>query len=905
MRLVSTADHSTTYRIGILGPTVLSRNNDPIDMKGWGKRPPSLLRLLATSQEGRRPRDEIADLLWPDSAPDAALTNLRGVIHRLRLAAEPGPAPVVLDGGWVRLNPGCSWEVDLVQFDELAGSNDLPSLEKAALLVRGEPLVDDRYEDWAAPIRDRIERQWKAICLRLVNAYRSDRMDERACVWAERLLSHDPCDEAAMHQLLLVLDTLGRRHEAVERFRAFEGQLLAELDVPVAGETKALALQIEQREHAAREQAPTLQTRGPLQLVVLHPSPTDSASSEPAAFVPAGRQTRSRTRIFLAGLPVLAAVVIASLAFKVQSGSGGAAHASRAAFTAVLGWGEHPTTVLSFKSPGAMALDVHGNLYVSDQLAGRIDEISPTGVLLGAITLPAGQTFLPGPIAIDRLGNVYAVDSGNASIRRFTSEGVLNLTYPVSQVDPGGTAPAGLGIDQSGRTYILLQTQGVNNVAVVPSSTGNGPLTQSKRAFTLSSFASPLALTVSPDGKIYVLNGGQFPGVDQFNLAGDLVRAYGAPLLVIRAIDQAGGEVGLSLATSRDGAVFLAVGGSADHRAAAALYRLLPHAPRGTSWWASVHLPHDLITSPADVVLDDQGNLLVSDATGKRIVKLTEDGRLLAIWGVGQKSASTFNAPTGVALDGEGHVFVANAATNEVVKLSQDGKVLAHWGGAGSSTIRLSQPQGIALDGNGDLYVADMGNNRIVKLAPNGTPVAPWGERNNTTSNLNAPSSIAVDRHGNVWTLDTSVGSIREFSAGAKPLSTWPLKTGDGGDYYGGVGVDAAGNVYVTDGLDSGVTKYTSSGTPLHSWGALGVGPREFRAPANITLDRHGNMYIADTGNGRIQELSPSGAVLHVFDVPGIRAGEFGSPVGIAVDTTGNVYVTDTQSNRLDKLVPG
>jgi DNA-binding SARP family transcriptional activator len=237
-----------SFRVQLLGPLALERNNVAIEVGRWQPRVATLFKLLATAPRYRRSRDEIADVLWPEAAPEAGSANLRLLVHRLRLALGGGdPSPILSEHGWVTLNPACGWEVDLPKFEKLTvgAGRDIPSLTAAAELYRGEPLPEDRYEDWAVPIREGAQRKWREVCLRLARFQRARGAQADAASWLERLLESDPLDEEAVQELLSILNDLGRRTEALRRYRQFEQRLTEEMDVPPEPETLAMVAHLE------------------------------------------------------------------------------------------------------------------------------------------------------------------------------------------------------------------------------------------------------------------------------------------------------------------------------------------------------------------------------------------------------------------------------------------------------------------------------------------------------------------------------------------------------------------------------------------------------------------------------------------------------------------------------------
>jgi serine/threonine-protein kinase len=207
----------------------------------------SLFKLLIVSPDRRRHKDEVVDILWPDAGLDAGLSNLRITAHRLRLAlGSQDPPGVLSEQGWVVLNPAYGWDVDIVQFEQLARSAgcEIPALEEALGLFRGEPLAEERYEDWAIPVRNRLQVTWRSVALRLSEGYQSSARHNDAVELLEQVLGNDRLDEEALRQLLEVLYSAGRRVEALRRYQQFEHELAEELGAPPSPETMALVQEL-------------------------------------------------------------------------------------------------------------------------------------------------------------------------------------------------------------------------------------------------------------------------------------------------------------------------------------------------------------------------------------------------------------------------------------------------------------------------------------------------------------------------------------------------------------------------------------------------------------------------------------------------------------------------------------
>jgi DNA-binding beta-propeller fold protein YncE len=75
----------------------------------------------------------------------------------------------------------------------------------------------------------------------------------------------------------------------------------------------------------------------------------------------------------------------------------------------------------SWRQLTGIALDLRGNLYVSNNAESRIEKLSPQGKLLAAWGRPGslpGRFHQPAGIAVDARGGLYVTDSANSRIQK-------------------------------------------------------------------------------------------------------------------------------------------------------------------------------------------------------------------------------------------------------------------------------------------------------------------------------------------------------------------------------------------------------------------------------------------------------------------------------------------------------
>ncbi|HEX7438608.1 MAG TPA: hypothetical protein VF319_00800, partial [Caldimonas sp.] len=134
----------------------------------------------------------------------------------------------------------------------------------------------------------------------------------------------------------------------------------------------------------------------------------------------------------------------------VFTNSSGSVNSNAAMLTVTAG-----IVAAGFNSPRGVAIDSACNVYVADTSNHTIRKITPAGVVttLAGLALnagiadgtgPAARFFSPGGVAVDGAGNVYVADSNNATVRKITPAGVVTtlagLAGNIGSADGTGSA---------------------------------------------------------------------------------------------------------------------------------------------------------------------------------------------------------------------------------------------------------------------------------------------------------------------------------------------------------------------------------------------------------------------------------------------------------------------------------
>jgi tripartite motif-containing protein 71 len=268
-----------------------------------------------------------------------------------------------------------------------------------------------------------------------------------------------------------------------------------------------------------------------------------------------------------------------------------------------------------------LALDGHGNLYLTEMDDGLIYEYTTSGNLVrqwGGIGSDPGQLTYPEKLAFDAQGNLYVTEFGSPSFG-----GSMGPNDRIQKFSPTGTPLAQWG------------------------SLGSGP----------GQFNGPVGIAVDQQGDIYV--------ADVANHRIQKLSSSGQPLTQWHTVGTGigeGTETGFDIALDASGNVYV----SEPHPSGPGNERIEKFSPAGKSLahWGGSGAGPGQFNKPFCLALDRKGNVFVVDSGNNRIQEFSPTGQYMAQWKGPQNG---FIATSKVAVDDQGGMYVSLG--NEVVKL--------------------------------------------------------------------------------------------------------------------------------------------------------------------------------------------------------------------------------------------
>lgn len=196
-------------------------------------------------------REEIIDTLWEGLEAAKAWKNLNSTLYYIRKAigtSERGHW-IVADRNEIRIDRS-GLNCDLYEFEELIRQirrqpkEDISNLCKKVESIYSGALLKGKAYDWAAGKIIQLERDYTEVLEMTAESHLKHHRVQDALHYYSEILKIDPLREDIAYQVLLIYLKLGRIHEALRYYEAFEKLLGQELGISPGPRVKQLIEQL-------------------------------------------------------------------------------------------------------------------------------------------------------------------------------------------------------------------------------------------------------------------------------------------------------------------------------------------------------------------------------------------------------------------------------------------------------------------------------------------------------------------------------------------------------------------------------------------------------------------------------------------------------------------------------------
>jgi len=533
-----------------------------------------------------------------------------------------------------------------------------------------------------------------------------------------------------------------------------------------------------------------------------------------------------------------------------------------------------------------IAVGEGGVIYFTDKIIKKLEKDGTVTPIAGYSegsndgTGPEAQFKGPTGLAVDKGGNIYVADSGNATIRKISSNGTVTTVAGTSGLlgwadsqptrksqgrDPSATfyTPIGLAVDDNGNIYVA--DSGVAGIRVI-----------------------------SPDGNVSTVAGKRTPEYNKFKTGS------GDGLALSATFDSPSG-----IALGVGGTLFVVDTGRSENKSKLRKISVGTPASEEKSKGSAEVLKESLMQPRDGVVstvvkelgniscfcVDHKGNIyaaLIGRDWCSVIVKIASDGARNIVGGKaeylqrGEGIESRFSRPNGIIYDEDGNLFVTDSDKAGITKISPNGIVsklpvrTGNSDGSAGALVEIEGPGGIARDATGNIYVSSriqciiqINRSGIGYLMAGSPGTVGNADGKGGNARMNNPSAVTVDSAGNVYFL--------EYASHLRKLSVDGTVTTIAGDRENAGILDGDGVAARFQKL-AGIA-FTSENTIVVTDSSL---VREVSVGGKVRTisgkERSGGAYVPDSYDGSPVSLEKA---------------RYERPTAIQVGSNGDIYIAD------------
>jgi len=363
-----------------------------------------------------------------------------------------------------------------------------------------------------------------------------------------------------------------------------------------------------------------------------------------------------------------------------------------------------PATNASLDNPISVGVDTAGNFYIG--FTSRIRKVSAAGIITtvasggdtsyvgdGGPAISTARLSSPGGLAFDSSGNLYIAD--NRRIRRVTPDGIITTVAGNGRSDSAGdggpatsaslASPFGICVDAAGNLYIADSTT-VRKVAsngIISTVAGGGHSAPTEGGLaTKAYFGFTFSVVLGAAGQLYFIDSNRVwklnpagtvssvAGTETAGTSGDGGPASSAQLNEPRA-----------LAMDSGGNLYIAEGLGRRVRMVSpsgTITTVAGNGTRGDSGDGGSATSAQFM-SPVALALDTSGNLYIADDVAGRVRKVTQSGIISTVAG-GRNAGATdgglatyiYINPTGLAVDATGNLYISDPISDCVWKVTAE-----------------------------------------------------------------------------------------------------------------------------------------------------------------------------------------------------------------------------------------
>ncbi|MBI5944905.1 MAG: tetratricopeptide repeat protein [Chloroflexi bacterium] len=239
--------HLIIHAFGKVSVTVGGR---PLTHSDWQTQSVRDLFFYFLTSQKPLTKEQVGLTLWPEiDEPQKIKLRFKNDVYRLRRAV--GQEVIAYENIYYRFNRALDFEYDVEAFESfLARAKSTANLEeqiehyqKAVELVKGS-FLEDIHADWATLEREHLHQAFITALLTLAELFLKKALPEPALATCQRVLKHEPANEAAYCLTMQIYHRIGDRASIIRTYETYQEVMLRQLGFLPSKEIEELYLRL-------------------------------------------------------------------------------------------------------------------------------------------------------------------------------------------------------------------------------------------------------------------------------------------------------------------------------------------------------------------------------------------------------------------------------------------------------------------------------------------------------------------------------------------------------------------------------------------------------------------------------------------------------------------------------------
>ncbi|WP_242837448.1 6-bladed beta-propeller [Desulfitobacterium metallireducens] len=263
-------------------------------------------------------------------------------------------------------------------------------------------------------------------------------------------------------------------------------------------------------------------------------------------------------------------------------------------------------------------------------------------------------------------------------------------------------------------------------------------------------FKSPLAVTTSTEGKIFVADTGHSQ-IQVLSSRGEWEKDFGRGSLVYPT-GLAFFEQKLYVSDPQAQKIFIYQENGEELPALLEHQRLILKDGK----------PGQFIR-PSNIQVSSDHLFYITDIANQCVVVLDQQGKILRSFGSPGTADGQFNYPNALFIDKDNKIYVSDSNNARLQIFNSEGEFLTKITGSNGKLGAMTLPRGVAVNDQGQIYVVDVFSNSVRVYDETGYELWVLGGMGSNQGQFNFPNGICIDNKGLIYITDRENNRIQVF----------------------------------------------------------------------------------------------------------------------------------------------